>query len=308
MSTFRRILLFPLTRLAIALVLLTFLLLPLVPISILVRFANVRDEAALELGLEVWFAAIGVGTLGIVAGAIELRPPSAWGFPASGMGRDLAAGFGVGALVFSLVVVVMAAPGWYRATGLNLTGSVGAQLAYFLVLFFVVAVFEEVLMRGLLFRILEEGIGTWGALAVSSLVFGLLHNGNPGATAWSGLAIAAGAGPLLAGGYILFRNLWAPIGIHWAWNLFEGPIYGGDVSGLKTGALIQAHIHGPSLWTGTSFGPEDGLASVSVALMAAIVLLVIAVRRSRIVSPGWMIGLLRLRAAAADPASGPEPG
>jgi membrane protease YdiL (CAAX protease family) len=282
----RRILLFPVTRLVIATLLVVLLAVPgFTPVALV---GAQLDEHVLTLGLEICLAAAAVGTLVIVGGAIELRPPAAWGFPTISVRRDLAVGFVLGAFIFSAVIAVLTVPGWYRITRVGVSLPFLGQLVYFVVLFLAVGVFEEVLMRGLLFRILEEGIGTWGALAISSLVFGLSHTANPGASLWSGLAIAISAGPMLAAAYVAFRSLWAPIGLHWAWNLFEGPIYGADVSGFKTDALFHARIHGPSLWTGSAFGPEDGLASVSVALLAALALIVVAVGRSQIVTPDWM--------------------
>ena len=42
-----------------------------------------------------------------------------------------------------------------------------------------------IITRGVLFRIAEEGLGTWGALVLSAIVFGFGHIFNPGATVWS---------------------------------------------------------------------------------------------------------------------------
>jgi membrane protease YdiL (CAAX protease family) len=40
-------------------------------------------------------------------------------------------------------------------------------------------IFEELLFRGVLFRSVETWFGSWAALVVSSLVFGLTHLINP---------------------------------------------------------------------------------------------------------------------------------
>ena len=57
---------------------------------------------------------------------------------------------------------------------------------------------EELVSRGILFRLTEEGLGTGIALLVSALFVGFAHAANPGATAWSSLAISIEAGLLLA--------------------------------------------------------------------------------------------------------------
>ena len=81
---------------------------------------------------------------------------------------------------------------------------------------------EELRDRGILFRLLEQNLGTWGALGLSAVAFGFSHWKNPGATWWSSLAIALEGGVLLAALYAATRSLWIPIGVHWSWNLFEG--------------------------------------------------------------------------------------
>ena len=50
------------------------------------------------------------------------------------------------------------------------------------------AITEEIVSRGILLRLTEEGPGTWIALAVSALVVALMHAGNPRAKAWSSVA------------------------------------------------------------------------------------------------------------------------
>ncbi|MBE1468239.1 CPBP family intramembrane glutamic endopeptidase [Kibdelosporangium phytohabitans] len=57
-----------------------------------------------------------------------------------------------------------------------------------------VAVTEEVLLRGVLFRIMEERTGTVVALIVSSLIFGLTHSISANATLWGVLSIALTGG------------------------------------------------------------------------------------------------------------------
>lgn len=72
-----------------------------------------------------------------------------------------------------------------------------------------VAVMEEVLFRGVLFRILEERAGTVIALVVPSLLFGATHLVNVNATPWGALAIGLTGGPMLAAAYTATRSLWS---------------------------------------------------------------------------------------------------
>ena len=105
------------------------------------------------------------------------------------------------------------------------------------------AIFEEILFRGVLFRIVEEGLGTWAALLISALVFGFVHIGNPGATVWSSVAIAIEAGLLLGMAYQVTRSLPLVIGLHAAWNFTQGSVFGSAVSGTSGHALLAGAPH-----------------------------------------------------------------
>lgn len=205
------------------------------------------------------------------------------GFGRRGAGAHTSAGFALGACVLSAAVGILWLQGWYRPRTSTLTGRAAGKLVYFVALFLVVAVLEELIARGLLFRWLERRGGSWAALAGSSMVFGLGHLPNPNASVVAGVAIAVEAGVLLGAAYLLTRTLWFPIGIHWAWNLFEGPVWGTPVSGLSFRGIIRARVDGPELWTGGAFGPEAGLAAMLAGTVAGAALLVAAVRRGRLV-------------------------
>jgi hypothetical protein len=181
------------------------------------------------------------------------------------------------------------------------------MLARAVLILLAVGIFEELVFRGIIFRQLEQAVGTWLAITASALFFGLGHRGNPGATWVSGVAIAIEAGGLLAASYVATRSLWMPIGLHWAWNLFEGPVYGSPVSGLSLPVLADARFPGPPLLTGGAFGPEASLPAIVLGGALGAWFLVMAVRRGQIVTPGWMwwIGA-RIRRPGLEP-SPPAP-
>ena len=138
--------------------------------------------------------------------------------------------------------------------------------------FFIVAVGEEVLFRGILFKWIDKRWGMWVALVVSGLIFGLAHLINDNATWWSGFAIAIEAGLLLGAAYKWSGTLWLPIGIHWAWNYVQGNIFGFAVSGNDAGdSLFRITTSGPDILTGGAFGAEASIISVVLgAVVSAI--------------------------------------
>lgn len=208
------------------------------------------------------------------------RPPASIGFDPRGAVRSFVLGLALGAVLFSAVVLELAVEGYYRITGIHVT----LDLAITALLLLAGAAVEEFLFRGVLFRLIEEWSGTWIALAISAILFGAAHSFNPGASWNSDVSIAVEAGLLLGAAFVATKNLWFPIGLHFAWNFFEGPIYGTQVSGSALGtSAFAAHVGGPAWLTGGSFGPEAGVCAIVTTLVASIALLSYAARNSLIV-------------------------
>ena len=195
-----------------------------------------------------------------------------------------AAGLLIGAVLFSLVVTVLWLVGSYHVTGTNpqvdwlpavLVVGIGAGIS------------EEIVVRGVLFRIVEEGLGTRWALAISALFFGAAHMANPAATLWSSAAIATEAGLMLGLLYAVTRSLWICIGLHAAWNIMQGTVYGIPVSGTTANGWLVSHRTGPDWLSGGAFGAEASVVALAACLGLAAMLLVVARRRGSIVPPRW---------------------
>jgi uncharacterized protein len=193
--------------------------------------------------------------------------------------RELAAGMLLGALLLSLTVGVLAVLGVYQVTGSNGWAPVIATVPAFIL----AAVLEEVVMRGVVFRILEQWLGSWIALACSAALFGLLHLLNPGATLLNAGAVMLEAGVMLAAAYMLTRRLWLCIGIHFAWNFTQGGIFSAAVSGGATTGLLQARFVGPQWLTGGAFGAEASVVAVVLCSAAGVLLLMAASRRGKVI-------------------------
>ena len=187
--------------------------------------------------------------------------------PLRRLAGDTALGFGVGILFFFLVTGFIALMGGYRIDSVDWNWN---ALVRSLFMFLVVGVGEEVLFRGIVFRMIDDRWGTVVALVVSALIFGFVHISNNNATVWSSLAIAVEAGLLLGAAYKWSGTLWVPIGIHWSWNYFQGPIFGFAVSGGDTPSLIKPVIQGSDWLTGGSFGAEASIPAFVLGLALAI--------------------------------------
>ena len=203
-----------------------------------------------------------------------------------GAGGQLGLGVLIGLVLFATVVGIAAIVGAYRILSCCST----AQLP--ILLFgagITAAVTEEFFFRGILFRWIEEFAGSWAALLVTALLFGLAHRANPNATWFSSFAIAVEAGTLLGGAYMLTRSLWLPIGLHAAWNFAEGYIFDVPVSGLPEQGLVTAKLSGPVLLSGGDFGLEASVIAVVIAGSAgAWFVWTAAARRGQLVQPWWV--------------------
>jgi hypothetical protein len=207
---------------------------------------------------------------------------------------DLVVGAVLGGLLMTGVLVVSLAAGWATVTGTaRVTGGLSFPVALLVVVlaFVFVSVGEEVAVRGYLLTNLAEGSRALGerpavALAVlgSAGVFGVLHAANPAATPVSVAGVAL-AGVMLGLGYVVTGRLGLPVGLHFSWNLFQGPLYGFPVSGFDVGvSALVLSVRGPARLTGGEFGPEAGLVGIgAVAVGTALI-----------------VGYARLRYGAVD--------
>ena len=182
-------------------------------------------------------------TVVAVTRLIERRTLADIGLGVRRFGIDWLKGAGVGAAYLCASVGILAVLGGYRMSGVAFAGQALASGLVFPVL---VGVFEETLFRGILFRFLEEGFGSWIVLTMTALFFGFSHLNNPHATVWSAIAIALEAGVSIGAVYMATRSLWFAMGLHTAWNFLQGTIFGVAVSGngAPTDSLFRPLIQG----------------------------------------------------------------
>ena len=188
------------------------------------------------------------------------------------------------ALAGGLITLIFAAEylaGWIHIEGFfrvtNPQNVISVSLLFSLVKVVIVAIVEELIFRGLVLRVLAESFdgflgmsaasGQTAALLFSALLFGAVHLTNPNSS-WASTAVIFFIGTFFGLAYIITGQLAAPIGLHLAWNLFQGVVYGFPVSGDKEPAVfLLTRQSGNALVTGGSFGPEAGLLGIAAAIL-----------------------------------------
>ena len=271
--TVPRVLQFPLVRMAIVFVAIVLIA---VPVLAGVRAFQLHGMAAAMVHL-----AAGLVAWGIYAASVRLLEGRAPTETAIGnLVPRFVKGFGIGVALFGGTVLILWLCGAYGVEHLNTAAALPAVFVNALG----AAVLEEIAVRGVLFRNIEQALGTWPALVLSAGIFGLLHAFNRGANWRDMTGIALEGGLLLAAAYVYARELWICIGLHCAWNFNDGGVFGASGS---THSLIAAGVHGPDWLTGGASGLDASMVAVLVCLAATVVFLRIAKRRGRIVGTRW---------------------
>jgi len=186
-----------------------------------------------------------------------------------GTSRELLLGLGVGAAQITLVFAIAWAAGWLSVelpTAAGLARGL-AQGATALLLFVLVALGEELMFRGYLQVNGQEAVGALSSLFLVSFGFGLFHVLNPNFR-WLALINITLAGLALGYGRRVTGGLWLPMAYHLSWNLFQGPVFGLLVSGVRYGGLLSVTEVRAPLLTGGTFGPEGGLLATASLLLA----------------------------------------
>jgi membrane protease YdiL (CAAX protease family) len=196
----------------------------------------------------------------------------------TGLIRESLIGLFTGALCIAIIIGILYALGYYEVLSTNSVST----LILTLLLFATLSVFEELTFRGIIYRIVEESLGTNLALVISALLFGLAHLPNEHANTIS--VISAVSGGILAG--LLFsmtKRLWLPIFFHTGWNWAQASL-GVEVSGIEElPGFLNARLAGPDLITGGAFGPENSVITVGFVLILSAVAYYLTLKRGNVV-------------------------
>lgn len=184
-------------------------------------------------------------------------------------------------LLFGIAVAVFVVGGTHAVLlfleDVGMREGSGFPLTEVVLLHVPVVLHEELLFRGWPFQHLLR----WNraaAVLISSVLFAALHLGNAAISILPLVNLFIG-GVLLAYAYLFFRRLWAPIGVHFAWNLLAGPLLGYEVSGHSPAESVAVTMDlGSKLMTGGDFGIE-GSVVITLLQIVALAALAAGVRR-----------------------------
>lgn len=195
----------------------------------------------------------------------------------SGSLAEWTRGAGLGVLLGLLTLAPLGGLGVYRIEGVGDGFPLLKQIPEMLL----VSVMEELLMRGVIFRIAEQAWGTWRALALTTVLFMAAHL--PGEISLIGMLVTAAASLALTAAYQLSRRLWLPMGMHFAWNYLFSAVFSVPVSGHEARGWLRGSMSGLEWLSGGTYGVEASAIALLVWAVAAGLLLRRAYARGQFV-------------------------
>jgi len=184
-------------------------------------------------------------------------------------------GAALGVLLGLLTLAPLWGIGVYRIEGLGDSFPLLKQIPEMLL----VSVMEELLMRGVVFRIAQQAWGTRRALALTTILFVVAHL--PGDISVMGMLVTAAASLAFTAAYLFSERLWLPIGMHFAWNYLFSAVFSVPVSGHEAEGWLHGSMSGPDWLSGGAYGIEASAMALLVWSVAAALLLRRAHARGR---------------------------
>lgn len=187
--------------------------------------------------------------------------------------RRLLQGTALGATAMLVTALLLWLPGWLRFEPSGAFDSMardtwGAVAWRLLVILAPAALWEEVVFRGYLYTVASEAAGLQVARISTSVVFGLVHVVNPGATLLTtSIVMLAGLCLVQVRELLGLPAAWLA---HLAWNWVMAAVLHVAVSGQPFNAPgYRAVARGPTWMSGGSWGPEGGLMAAFVLAAGA---------------------------------------
>lgn len=230
-----------------------------------------EDASTIEAALTSSFALF----VAVLCTARIFKFSKNWAFSWSEVGivkhkilSNLIKGIGIGILLILLSVLPLIA---FDAISITANNLAFADLAGYLLVFCLVAIGEELLIRGYILSYLVKYYPRVFAVLISAIIFSLLHifNGNFNLLECFNLILV---GIFLAALKFRYQNLWVPVGTHFSWNFMQGSVLGFPVSGIDVPSIYLISFEENTIFNGGLFGIEGSILSTVVFIALVIYL------------------------------------
>ena len=213
-------------------------------------------------------------SLWFMMAVVNRQPLTSIGLSTENRGKEMLVGLGAALAFIGGIFLIL-----WLIGAVNVTGFVGFKPGVFIVsmMLFLAAFDEELIFRGyILNNMMDATDNRWIALAGSSVLFALLHAGNPGVfSTFVPMSELFAAGFILGISYTFTKNLWFPTFFHFGWNFFQG-LFGFEISGLDVDSwkMIAHENTGnvPDIVSGGVFGIEGSVISLCCTILGTYVI------------------------------------
>lgn len=250
---------------------------------LLLKDANVPGDSAMDTEKLIILFSCALSALVVVLYCrfAEGRSLFSMGFVRKDAWIHYLKGIAVGFVFFSTVYLTLIATGSVTFDGLNSKASLAMLLLFFFG-FVIQGAQEEILTRGYFMMSLSTRLPAIAAILISSFTFSVLHlfNSGFGLLAFVNLVLY---GVFLAVYMLKTGNIWGVCAIHSVWNFSQGNLYGMPVSGmniLETSLFSSSLVEGKEWLSGGAFGPEGGVITSAVSILAIVLTLLLGKRSS----------------------------
>ena len=140
---------------------------------------------------------------------------------------------------------------------------------------------EELITRSILMNYFAVNNGVMGGIIINSLIFAILHLGNPafGILPFINIMLIGIIFSLL---FYISDDIFLPAAAHSFWNFAQGNIFGIEVSGMDeiSNTILKTKLMGSDLISGGAFGFEGSIFVTLVEIIMIFVIIKIIKRRN----------------------------
>lgn len=212
---------------------------------------------------------------------IDKKSIKSLGFSLVNRSTDIIAGFIIALSIIGGGSLILYVLGYIDFTNIQFDFQ---SLLLSFILFIIISLNEEILIRGYILNNLLTVMNKYYALIISAIIFTLFHSFNFDLSLF-GITNIFLAGILLGTSYIFTKNLWFPISLHLFWNFFQGPVFGYSVSGQKIDSLLTLKTIGNETINGGEFGFEGSILCTMFTIVSIMMILIFYSKKSPLTNP-----------------------
>lgn len=241
---------------------------------------NQRDPNDYTFNVLAKFISVIALVIGFVfVKVFEKRYPHQYGIILSKKsGKNFLIGLLLGAISIIIIAFMLFATNNARMTNSIDKPMFSIGTLYTLIIFILVGIDEEVLIRGYVVHTLGRYNNKYVIYIVPAIIFSALHLMNPSVSV-IGLINIVLIGVLFTYMTLKTKNILMAVGFHITWNFFQGGFFGFNVSGTTLwDSVYPVEMINNNILTGGNFGLEGGILTTILSFIMILIVYLLPVK------------------------------